>query len=142
MTETELKKAILEYLEENRLMTVATSKGDTPWASTVFYAYDDKLNLYFMSDKETRKTVNILKNPKVAVTIDREQPAPGKVRGIQLEGAAQISDDPSVFLARHAWGQSFLPNSKIIKITPSKIIYLSDEEFGPRGHQELVLKNG
>lgn len=139
MNDSELKKLILGYLEKNRLMTTATSSDDTPWAATVFFAYDDNLNLYFVSAEDTRKVQNILKNPRVSVTIDREQPGSGKVKGIQLEGQAQEVSDLSIFLARHPWAKDYLAHSKVFKIKPSKIIYLDDEKFGPGGKRELVL---
>ena len=139
MNDSELKKLILEYLGKNRLMTLATSSNDAPWATTLFFAYDDDLNLYFLSQETTRKVQNILKNPKVAVTIDREQPTPGKVKGIQLEGTAEEFTNPSIFLARHPWAKDYLAHSKVFKIKPSKTIYLDDEKFGPQGKKELNL---
>lgn len=140
ITKEELRKLILAYLEKNRLMTLATSSGNIPWAATVFFAYEQDLNVYFLSEEETRKIQNILKNTKVAATIDRDQPGSGKVRGIQLEGVAEVCKAPSVFLARYSWAKDYLATSRIYKITPSKIIYLDDERFGPGGKEELILK--
>lgn len=140
MTDAELKKLILKYLGKNRLMTIATSFEDSPWAATLFFANDSDLNLYFLSEVNTRKIQNILKNPRVSVTLDREQPDPGIVKGIQLEGETVESSDPSIFLARHPWAKNYLKTSKVFKIKPSKIIYLDDEKFGPGGKRELNLK--
>ncbi len=139
----DLRALILKYLAKNCLMTIATSKDDKPWAATVFFAYDNDLNLYFLS-APTRKTFNILANPQVAAVIDRDQPGRGKVRGIQLEGQAVKVTNQSqlaIFSSRYPWASQYLKDHHLFMITPSKIIYLDDEQFGPQGKMELNLAN-
>jgi len=77
----ELKQHILDYLSQNKRMSLATSKNNTPWASTVMYAYDDDLNIYFLSEVGTRKVQNLQINPKIAATINEVTGGIGKVRG-------------------------------------------------------------
>lgn len=142
MTEDELKKLILEYLEKNKLMTVATADNNIPWAATVFFAFDQGLNLYFISREDRRHSQEIIKNPVVAITINQDFGKPGKVKGVQIQGEAAISEDRQdldKFIKRFAWAQKFLDSHKLFKIKPTFIRYLDDEKFGPGQIRELNL---
>ncbi len=144
-SEAELKKYVLDYLEQNRMMTLATCKDDVPWAASVMFAYDDRLNLYFISKPDTRKTQNLLGNPKVSATINQIQKTPGKVVGVQLEGSAEILDktknkqELEIFENRFNWAEKYLHDHELFKVSPKKIHYLDDERFGPGGREELIL---
>ena len=54
-------------------MTIATAKGETPWAASVFYA-NDGFALYFLSDPDSRHSKEITRNPVVAVTVHDHVP--------------------------------------------------------------------
>ena len=144
-SEAELKKYVLDYLEQNRMMTLATCKDDVPWAASVMFAYDGRLNLYFISKPDTRKTQNLLDNPKVSATINQIQKTPGKVIGVQLEGSAEMlgktknKQELEIFKNRFNWAEKYLHDHELFKIAPKKIYYLDDERFGPGGREELIL---
>ncbi|OGY25231.1 MAG: hypothetical protein A2864_02180 [Candidatus Woykebacteria bacterium RIFCSPHIGHO2_01_FULL_39_12] len=141
-----LKQYILDYLGENRLMTLATAENNTPWAASVMFAYDTDLNLYFISDPDTRKAQNLLNNPSVSVAINQHQKTPGKILGIQLEGTAHMLDknksqnELELFKKRFDWADDYLHDHELYKIKPEKIYYLDDELFGPGGREILVVK--
>ncbi len=87
MTEND-KKEILEYLGNYKLVSVGTY-NDLPWAANVFYLFDEKFNLYFVSNPKTKHCMNIDKNPNVSVTItDSMQDPNGKKKGFQGRGVA------------------------------------------------------
>ena len=144
-SEVELKKFVLDYLEQNRVMTLATCRDGAPWAASVMFAHDPDLNLYFISKPETRKTQNLLANPKVSATVNQVQKTPGKVIGVQLEGSAEMLDkkknskEQEIFKNRFNWAEKYLSNHELFQITPKKIYYLDDERFGPGGREELIL---
>lgn len=139
VSKEELKKYVSDYLEKNRLMTLATSEKDIPWAATVFFAYDPDLNIYFISRPETRKTKHLHVNPNVSVAVNHHQSKSGLVKGVQLEGTAKILDknkdvkELEIFKKRHNWAEKYLHNHELFKITPKKVYYLDDELFGPGG---------
>ncbi|MGZ8446124.1 MAG: pyridoxamine 5'-phosphate oxidase family protein [Candidatus Binatia bacterium] len=85
------KQQVLDYLKGHNTMTLATSAGDLPWAATVFYA-SDGLRLYFFSAPESRHCQNISANGRVAVTIQEDYQDWRKIKGIQLEGRAELVD--------------------------------------------------
>ncbi|OGY23090.1 MAG: hypothetical protein A2Y57_01420 [Candidatus Woykebacteria bacterium RBG_13_40_7b] len=155
LSQEELRNLILDYLSQNKRMSLATCNDNIPWASTVMYAYDNNLNIYFLSEIKTRKVQNILSNPKVAATINEITGGIGKVTGIQLEGECKMVERKGalkaygIFLKRYFWARDYIPSVKqmfskaiknrLFKITPKKIYYLDDERFGPEGREELVL---
>ena len=141
----ELQKYILDYLEKNRRMTIATSENNVPWASTVMFAYDSDFNLYFISVPDSRKTKNIATNPKVSVAINEYVYKKGFTIGLQIEGKAIMlnkekdKQELEIYRQRFDWADDFLHDHELYKITPEKIYYLDDEKFGPGGRKVLKL---
>ncbi len=78
-------------IDQSRYMVIATSdKHARPWAAPVFFAYDDKFNLYFISAVDSKHAENISRNPYVAVSIfDSTQPI-GMSDGVQIEGRTSV----------------------------------------------------
>lgn len=90
----EEKKEVLEFLKDYKLMSVGTY-NKLPWAATVFYLYDEKFNLYFVSNPKTLHCQNIDKNPKVSVTVaDSHQKGDDKKMGFQARGIAKKVASP------------------------------------------------
>ena len=89
MVDEELKETILSYLKEHNIMTMATVENNTPWAATLFYA-NDGFVLYYLSDPITRHSKNIVENPVIAVTVDEDPGDWQKIKGLQIEGRAEL----------------------------------------------------
>lgn len=89
MTE-ELRDSIRQMLGAHGTLTLATCAAGRPWSSTVFFASDDAFNLYFVSDRRTRHALEMSANPKVALAINADMDNWSDVRGLQIEGVAQI----------------------------------------------------
>lgn len=84
-----LRKLIEDYLKKAKLMQVATSKDNRPWACSVYFAYDNSLNLYWISLPSTRHSREIKDNNRVAGAIVLPHKSGDKVRGLQFEGTAK-----------------------------------------------------
>jgi len=84
-----LKETVLKYLQEHYTMTIATAKGENPWAAAVFYA-NDGFTLYFLSDPESRHSKEIAENPAVAATVNEDYHDWRKIKGVQMEGKAEL----------------------------------------------------
>ncbi len=84
-----LKETVLKYLKEHYTMTIATARDDSPWAAAVFYA-NDGFALYFLSDPESRHSKDIAENRVVAVTVNEDYHDWRKIKGIQMEGKAEL----------------------------------------------------
>ena len=85
----QLRDLIKRYLKEARMMQIATSKNDQPWACTVYYAFDDTLSIYWISKPSTRHSIEINNNEKVAGVIVLPHKPNDKIRGIHFQGVAR-----------------------------------------------------
>lgn len=79
---------IRRMLECHNTLTLATVREGLPWAATVFYASDERLNLYFVSDQRTRHAQDMVTDSRVALAIDADVDNWNEVRGLQIEGRA------------------------------------------------------
>ena len=59
----------LEYFTTCKLMQLATISDGNPWICNVYFVIDDDLNIYWTSAKGRQHSVEIMANPKVAVSI-------------------------------------------------------------------------
>jgi uncharacterized protein YhbP (UPF0306 family) len=90
----DLKQLIKDYLEEARMLQVATSKNDQPWVCTVYFAYDQDFNIYWISKPSRRHSEEIADNANAAGVIVLPHTPGDKVRGIQFEGVAEKLANP------------------------------------------------
>ena len=84
-----LGRKILQYLESHHAMTLASCQRNFPWAAAVFFA-NDGFDLYFFSNPRSRHGVNIAANRKVSAAIHEDYRHWREIRGIQLEGHAEL----------------------------------------------------
>jgi len=143
MTKNQIQKITLNYLKGNRLMTLATAVKNKPWASTVFFAYDDKFNLYFFSREDTAHCLNIKSNPNVAVAINQDWGKRGFIKGFQMTGkAAKVSKSEyaklySLYSKRHPWADKFSDHI-LYQIKPTKVFHINQKAFGHFFRVEIV----
>lgn len=78
---------IIYYIEENKVLTMATSCDDIPYVANCFYAFD-RVNkiLIFLSDTSTRHITEALKNKRVGGSIQNGVTTVAKIQGIQFTG--------------------------------------------------------
>ena len=89
----ELKAKILEILDDNRLMTVATLRPDGwPQATTVGYA-NEGLEIYFLCGTDSQKATNLAHDNRVSITIDHDTTDPMAITGLSLAAHAMRIDD-------------------------------------------------
>lgn len=141
----ELKDKINQYLANHFYLNLATvSPQGSPMAHTMAYVTKDSV-VYLATNKNTRKVQNIMKNPKVAYTVDDDDPDWFDMQALQVEGKASIITDEKVL---REIGEIMVakfpivadmpadPDSIMIKIEPEVIYYLDYSiEFG---HREKV----
>lgn len=93
MTQAALRARVLEYLRAHHVMTLATHGNDGPWAAAVFYA-NDGFTLYWLSAPSSRHSVNLVRNSRIAATVQEDHSDWPGIKGVQLEGiACEISGD-------------------------------------------------
>ncbi len=109
-----IKETVLKYLKEHYTLTLATAGDETPWATAVFYA-NDGFFLYFLSDPESRHSKDIAENPVVAVTVNEDYHDWRKIKGIQMEGKAELvatedewSKAVAIYVAKYSFTAAYL----------------------------------
>lgn len=64
------REHVLEFLNNNHIGTLATAdETGTPHAATIYVTYDQQLNLYFVTKRDTQKGRNLAVNPKAAIAL-------------------------------------------------------------------------
>jgi len=149
-SDEQLRDSITHLLSVNLLCDIATVNDDgTPHISTAFFAYDDQLILYFLSDPDSIHAKNIARSPKVAVAIyDGRQIWGGAHSGLQVFGDCEQLSGALEERARQAYTDRFLlypdfaagtgtqaadvPFAKYVfyGVTPSLVKVLDELKFG------------
>lgn len=103
MTSPALPPAVAAYLDDQHVMTLATSGADGPWAAAVFYARREH-ELLFMSSPQSRHCRDLSVNPCCAATVQANERDWAKIKGVQLQGRVSTVDaaDQAHALAHYA----------------------------------------
>ena len=149
----DLRKLIVDYLDEQKLMQLCTVNNGNPWACSVWQASDQDLNIYFFSSTTRRHSAEIDKDPRVAGALALPHEVGGEARGLQFEGKAEIllANDQVAEARRHYQDRIFdaktiddLMNNeqkphKFYKINPSKFVLFDTLNFPEESRQEYEL---
>jgi len=91
-------KSRLDYVEsilsENSYMSLATVDNECkPWSSVVFYAYDEKNVIYFISAIDSRHAINMRSNKNVSAIIYDSHQKIGMTEEIKIVGTAELVEE-------------------------------------------------
>jgi uncharacterized protein YhbP (UPF0306 family) len=128
----EWREKFQNFLAQRISVSVATtSPTGAPRVADVYMVSDAELNLYFYSDPASRHSRNIQRDPRVALTARIESMDWHEIRGIQIEGIAEVVDDPKahdrawrLMCEKFPFYESFtdvVANLKMYRITPEHI---------------------
>jgi general stress protein 26 len=126
---------VKKYLQQGRMMQIATVSGDKPWICTVYFVPDEQQNLYWLSQ-------DIAKNSKIAVAIAVKFDK-NPIIGIQAEGIAEIVNEGEVvkkilpdYVEKYGSGKDFVElfesgknQHQLYKFTPSKYFLFDETNF-------------
>lgn len=138
MSEDELKQNIIKYLEEHRILTMATASSDgIPDATALEYANTGFI-VYVSVRPKSRKVANIEENPEVFYEIHEDMEITMEnvqnLKAIQCSATPEIltKDDEEFHEAFDVMEKKYpvfirIPREKrvILKFTPRKIWYLN-----------------
>lgn len=148
------KKLIKEYLEQHRVMQLATSDDNRPWVCNVHYFSDESFNIYWISTPERRHSQEIEKNPNVAITIKVHEDTDDDpfVIGLSAEGTASqltIDETKSIgtqYLEKVSKAPSLLEDivngtnpHRFYKMTVSKFVLFDTNNFPSEPRQEVTI---
>ena len=103
---------IAAFVQQHHVMTLATVRDGTPYATPLFYAYDAERNCFiFASSEETEHTSQMLANPSVAAGIYLETDTVGKIQGLQCTGEVSAADetDTKCYFGRFPYARPMRP---------------------------------
>jgi len=101
-----LYERVQQVLREHHVMTLATRDGDAVWAAALFYAHDG-LDLHFLSKPGSRHASELAREPRSAVTIQRDYDDWPRIVGIQAEGLVVQLQDDELAHAREVYRRKF-----------------------------------
>ncbi len=147
MTPAQLSK---QYLQEARLMQLATVSAKGPWICTVYYVVDDQYNFYWLSKPSRRHSREVAEHAGVAVAVAVKPDKP--VIGIQAEGRAAIVRDAAVvrsvmdrYIEKYADGRDFYDNfvagtnqHELYTFSPERLVLFDEVNFPGGVGQELI----
>ncbi|MDB5168083.1 MAG: rnhA [Candidatus Saccharibacteria bacterium] len=140
-----------EYLALGTIMQLATSSGNKPWISTVYYVADSERNIYWLSLPERRHSKEVQVNPEVAVAIAIKQDIP--VIGIQASGQVAVVDDPvrvekmlALYVTKYKgagkdFHQRFIDGKnkhQLYCLTPSLLVLFDEAHFKEQPVQKII----
>lgn len=151
---SDLKDMISEFMRRHNTVTLATLGPAGPWAAAVFYVHDATLTLFFLSDPETRHGRDLATQGVVAGEIHGDDRDWRTIRGVQLEGRAELVKSPmelargwQLYLTKFPFVSEFIQapgefvgacaagmaKVRLYKLVPSRIWYTDNERhFGKR----------
>lgn len=101
MKTEELRERIGVTLGEQWVLTLSFADREGPWSAPVYYA-EDGLDLYFVSDPNSRHGRYLAANPRIAACVDNRGANWREIKGLQMAGEAVLLEDKH--LQRHAEG--------------------------------------
>ena len=82
-----MRERFLDFLRKHEVVTIAVTEPDgTAHAAALFYAVDDELNLYVLSEPTSRHGRAMARTGPVAGTIQRDRQEWQEIRGAQFRG--------------------------------------------------------
>jgi general stress protein 26 len=89
----EIRKKILNLLDQHRIMRIATLRPDGwPQTTTVGYV-NEGLTLYFLCGPDSQKAANLSRDDRVSLTIDHDTPQIMAITGLSMAAHAQPVTD-------------------------------------------------
>ena len=85
------KVALFLGAQKSRLGVVSTVNSENkPESALVYFTFDEKLNIYFVTRDITKKYKNIIENKNVAFVVSKEIPP----QTLQIEGVGSVHNNP------------------------------------------------
>jgi uncharacterized protein YhbP (UPF0306 family) len=153
----ELGKLVSDYLNDGRLVHIASVSSGKPWVTHVWYAVGPgQYSVVFTSNKSRRHSREIRFNPDVSggvVAIDLEGLGQ-KVRGLSFEGKAHEATGDEIGLAYEAYAtrwpqvremfsakeiETAASNMRMFIVRPSRIVLFDEVNFPTDPRQELLV---
>lgn len=121
---------IKAFLDEHHVLTLATSRDNTPQCCNLFYTYlEQDIAFVVASDQNTEHIANVLNNPSVAGTVVLETNRVGKIQGLQFKGHMHQAEEAAEVAYFRAFPYAKAMNPVLWQITLEQM-KLTDNRLG------------
>lgn len=133
--EANLKQLIQQYLQDIKMMHLATVADGKPWVCNVWFAADENMNIYWFSAVNRRHSEEVAKDPHVAGSMCLTQTPQDPPRGLQFEGTAKVlTNETDIAKAKSVYVDRIFPEERIQEFTahaerPHKFYRIKPELF-------------
>lgn len=145
--ESNIRNSIEGILKDNICAVLATVSEGGCHSNTIYYCYDDDLNIYFSSDCNTEHCRNIINNANISLSIYNSPLSYGaKHQGLQIEGVCQLISGVELMKGWKLYTKRFpifklkigditniskkILTIRLYKIVPSRIKVTDSERYG------------
>ncbi|MBM7649817.1 general stress protein 26 [Bacillus ectoiniformans] len=130
MNQEQLRKEVLDVMENNKVGTLATIKQNKPHTRYMTF-FNDEFKMYTPTGKDTYKVDEIEANPNVHILLGYNGDGLGDSY-IEVEGKAAINDSDS--MKEKLWNDELSkwfespndPNYVVLEISPTTIRYMNE----------------
>jgi uncharacterized protein YhbP (UPF0306 family) len=141
------KKLAKQYLEQIKIMQLATAENNNPWICTVHFYADDNLNLYWSSRTDRKHSEQLAGNPMASATILVHENTPEKdyVIAVTATGKAELVKEPpegvrEAYRAKLDRPDFLMPpnnNQEFYRLRPDTMIVFDTKNFPKDPRQEF-----
>lgn len=153
----EIHQTLLPFLQSQKILTVATIDGESPWVCNVYFSVNDKYEFFFFSNVKANHSKHLELNEKTSFTTVWQNPDDdGDRKAIQATGVCRQVKDPVRLLKLVKHHYQYFPSWKkkgetlndVVQrslktgayiIEPDYIKYWNDGEFGDERVEEYRL---
>lgn len=134
------------------MLHLGTAHGGRPWVTTLYFAADIDMNIYWLSRKSRRHSREIANNSHVAGSIILPHNYGDKVRGLQFEGEARELCGQDSIAGQNIYSSKFWivedramtakegkDDQACYQIRPAKYILFDEVNFPDNPSQELKI---
>lgn len=154
----ELNESLFDILNNNKLLSMATiSPNGESYINTAYYAFDEKLRLYIITDPKSNHSSNLIKNSSIATSVFDSHLKfwKDKLQGVQLFGKgyktpiSQLPKGTACFIKRFPLFKEIVKNPKdfmkkavavkLYTLEIKKIKLFDEARFGEETFIELYI---
>lgn len=91
---------LLRYLKKQHVLSLCTSDGDDLWCANCFYVFDEtRMAFWLMTGPDTRHGALMLRNSRVAGTVNGQPKSVLLIKGVQYRGHGRLAEDEQALKA-------------------------------------------
>jgi len=136
---TTTREKVSAFLAAQTTLSLATTNADgAPHVCDVFFAHDENLAIYFLSDPKTRHLQNLQRDARVSATVHATTRGWEQIRGVQIAGEARRVDETErarayeLYARKYPFVKQWLPSADMLGRALAKLGVIEMHKIVPR----------